>query len=134
MRNEDFKKYVVVKDSGIHGKGIFITVNIPRGTKILDIKGEIIDGEECERREEEENNVYIFWNGDDRYIDTGRTRKIKYINHNCDFNCDVVEDGKDGLMLVAFKDIIAGAELTIDYGYEEIYESCECEVCVNDGD
>ena len=132
MGKKDFNKYLIVKDSGIHGKGIFNTVNIPKGAKILDIEGEIIDAEECERREEEENNVYIFWNGDDCYIDTSRTGKIKYINHNCDFNCDVIEDGNNGLMLVAYKNINAGDELTIDYGYEEIYEMCQCEVCIND--
>jgi len=102
------------------------------GKKILDIKGEIIDGDECERREEEEDNVYIFWNGDDCYIDTNRTRKIKFINHNCDFNCDVVENGNNGLMLVAYKSIKAGTELTIDYGYQEIYDECNCELCISE--
>jgi len=134
MGNRDFKRYVIVKDSGIHGKGIFNTVNIPEGAKILDIKGEIINGYECERREEEENNVYIFWNGDDCYIDTRKTRKIKYINHNCDFNCDIVENDNNGLALVAYRNIKAGTELTIDYGYDEIYEMCNCEVCVYDED
>ena len=130
--NTDFNKDVIVKNSGIHGKGIFSTVSIPKGAKILDIKGDIIDGDECERREEEENNVYIFWNGDDCYIDTSRTRKLKFIKHNCDFNCDVVEDDKNGLMLVAYKNIEAGSELTIDYGYQDIYDECECEVCINE--
>jgi SET domain-containing protein len=132
MNKIDYRKNVVVKNSGIHGKGIFSTVSIPKGSKILDIKGEIIDGDECERREEEENNVYIFWNGDDCYIDTKRTRKIKYINHNCDFNCDVIEDSNSGLVLIAYKSIKPGTELTIDYGYEDIYDECECGVCVDD--
>ena len=113
-------------------EGIFSTVNVREGKKILDIKGEIIDGEECERREEKEDNVYIFWNGDDCYIDTNRTRKIKFINHNCDFNCDVVENGNNGLMLVAYKSIKAGMELTIDYGYQEIYDECNCELCISE--
>jgi len=132
MNNTNYSKHVIVKISGIHGKGIFSNVAIPKGAKILDISGDIIDGDECERREEEENNVFIFWNGNDCYIDTKRTRKIKYINHNCDFNCDVVENGNNGLILVAYKDIKAGAELTIDYGYEDIYNECECEVCIDD--
>ena len=132
MNRTKYGKYVIVKDSGIHGKGIFSTVNMHEGKKILDIKGEIIDGDECERREEEEDNVYIFWNGDDCYIDTNRTRKIKFINHNCDFNCDVVEDGKNGLMLIAYKNIKAGAELTIDYGYQDIYDECKCELCIKE--
>ena len=125
----DFERYVYVGESPIHGKGIFISRNIKEGEKIMDIKGEVIDGDECERREDEEDNVYIFWNGDDCFIDTAKTKKIKYINHNCDFNCDVVENEKGGLMLIAYRDVKAGEELTIDYGYEEIYEDCDCSKC-----
>ena len=60
------------------------------------------------------------------------TDKIKYINHNCDFNCDIVDEGDYGLMLIAYKDIKAGEELTIDYGYEDIYEECACSLCINE--
>lgn len=132
MKKNDFKKYVYVKNSEIHGKGIFISKLVPKGEKIMDILGEVVDGDECERREDEENNVYIFWNGDDCYIDTARTKKIKYINHDCNFNCDVVENGKNGLMLIAYRTIEAGEELTIDYGYDEIYEDCECQSCLKE--
>jgi SET domain-containing protein len=121
-----------VKNSKIHGKGIFISKRILKGKKIMDIKGEVIDGDECERREDEEDNVYIFWNGDDCYIDTAKTKKIKYINHNCDFNCDVVENEENGLMLIAYRTIEPGEELTIDYGYEDIYEDCECQSCIEE--
>ncbi len=131
MRNgKVYEKFVFVKESDIHGKGIFISTKVPKDNKLLEIKGVVIDGDECERREEEEDNVYIFWNGDDCYIDTSMTKKIKYINHDCDFNCDVVENGRGGLMLIAYHTIEAGEELTIDYGYDDIYENCECKSCL----
>ena len=133
MRNgKVYEKFVFVKESDIHGKGIFISTKVPKDKKLMEIKGDVIDGDECERREEEEDNVYIFWNGDDCYIDTSMTKKIKYINHDCDFNCDVVENGRGGLMLIAYHTIEAGEELTIDYGYDDIYENCECNTCVAD--
>ena len=91
------------------------------------IEGEVISEEECIRREED-GNVYIFWN-EDSYIDTFNTKKIKYINHKCDFNCEVLEADNNGLMLAASRDIKAGEELTIDYGYDEIYEACRCSLC-----
>jgi len=131
MRNgKVYEKFVFVKESDIHGKGIFISTKVPKDNKLLEIKGVVIDGDECERREEEEDNVYIFWNGDDCYIDTSMTKKIRYINHDCDFNCDVVENGRGGLMLIAYHTIEAGEELTIDYGYDDIYENCECKSCL----
>ncbi len=125
---QDFEKFVVVKPSEIHGMGIFTTVDIPEGRNIMVIEGEVISGDECERREEEEGNVYIFWNGE-TYIDTVNSEKIKYINHKCDFNCDVLDRDESSLLLVAYRDIKAGEELTIDYGYEEIYEYCKCSLC-----
>ena len=125
--NLKYENFIIVRPSDIHGKGIFTTVDIPSGCEIMLIEGEIISEEECIRREEE-GNVYIFWN-EDSYIDTFNTEKIKYINHKCDFNCEVLEADNNGLMLAASRDIKAGEELTIDYGYDEIYEACRCSLC-----
>ena len=80
-----FEKFVEVRESEIHGKGIFATVDIPAQAHILVIEGEVISERECIRRENEEENVYIFWN-ELNYIDVANTEKIKYINHNCDSN------------------------------------------------
>ncbi|NUN08087.1 MAG: SET domain-containing protein [Ignavibacteriaceae bacterium] len=124
---------VIVAPSGIHGDGIFTAVDIPEGAKVMVISGEVIDSDECERRENEENNVYIFWNGDN-YIDVSMTGKIKYINHNCDANCHVEDRNESSLWLVASRDIKSGEELTIDYGYDEIYESCSCGGCEDESE
>ena len=129
---KDYSKYVFVNESDIHGKGIFINSDVPSGAIIMEIEGDLIDGNECERREEEENNVYIFWNGDDSYIDTANTNKIRYINHNCNYNCDVEENENNGLILIAARDIKKGEELTIDYGYEDIYDDCGCRACISE--
>ncbi len=125
----DFENDVFVKNSFIHGTGIFSSVAIPEGAPIMIIKGEIIDGNECERREDEEDNVYIFWNGVDCYIDAVKTDKIKFINHDCDCNCEVLDGDEESLILSAYRNIEPGEELTIDYGYDEIYESCRCKAC-----
>ena len=125
--NSDFENFVVVKTSEIHGNGIFTNVDIACGSDIMLIKGEVISEEECIKREDE-GNVYIFWN-EDSYIDTANTEKIKFLNHKCDYNCEVQESGNNGLKLTASRDIAAGEELTIDYGYEEIYEFCRCALC-----
>lgn len=127
-RSDGFYNSIIVKDSNIHGMGIFTNSDIPKNSLIMVISGEVISGDECERREEEEDNVYIFWNGD-YYIDTSNTNKIKYINHKCDFNCDVIDRDNDTLSLIAYRNIKAGEELTIDYGYDEIYEYCNCALC-----
>ncbi len=128
MDNDDFVK---VMESGIHGKGLFASANIRRGRNIMVISGEVIDENECVRREDEENNVYIFWN-ENYYIDTANTEKIRYINHNCNSNCEVTHRDEFTLFLTALNDIKAGDELTIDYGYDEIYDYCKCSRCGNE--
>lgn len=125
---KEWDNFVTVKYSPIEGRGIFATTDIPRDELVMVISGEVISGEECERREEEENNVYIFWNGE-YYIDTAKTDKIKFINHSCEPNCDVLDHDESTLNLVAKRNIKSGEELTIDYGYDEIYEMCRCEIC-----
>ncbi|MCA2004859.1 MAG: SET domain-containing protein-lysine N-methyltransferase [Ignavibacterium sp.] len=122
---------IIVKDSTVHGKGIFTVVPIKKGQRILIIEGEEINAAECIRRENEENNVYIFWKDDDIYIDASQTEKIKFINHSCECNCFIDEDEQGNLILTAARDISAGEELTIDYGYDEIYEECSCSSCEN---
>lgn len=122
---------IIVKDSDLHGKGIFTEVDISKDTVIMKILGEEIDESECIRRENEENNVYIFYKDDNTYIDTINSDKIKFINHNCDCNCYIDEDKDGTLILVAIRDIKAGEELTIDYGYDDIYDACSCNDCDN---
>jgi SET domain-containing protein len=120
---------ILVKQSEIHGYGIFAAIDIPAESIILKIKGEVISEEECILREERDNNVYIFWFDEKSYIDTVDSEKIKYINHNCSCNCEVIDGDDKSLLLITSTDITAGEELTIDYGYEEIYANCQCPKC-----
>jgi len=126
-----YSKKIEVRESAIHGHGIFAKECIPAGEVIMVIEGEVISEEECIRRENEEDNVYIFWNGDN-YIDTANTDIIKYINHDCEYNCEVDDRDHRSLFLLSAVDIQPGDELTIDYGYDEIYEYCKCNTCRSD--
>lgn len=123
-----YHRHLFVQESPIEGKGLYCAASVLEDEIIMKIEGEIISGDECERRENEEDNVYIFWNGDE-YVDVKHTDDIKYINHNCDPNCYVDADANGNLLLVAARDINPGEELTIDYGYDEIYDICSCDVC-----
>lgn len=126
-----YKDLLKVDRSLVHGKGLFAVAPFNEGDIITKIVGEFIDANECERRENEENNVYIFYKNDDEYIDVSNNTFLKYINHSCDYNCDVDEDENGNLVLYAASTIKPGEELTIDYGYDEIYEYCACVSCEN---
>ena len=122
---------LTVKDSSVHGKGLFSAIEYKRGDILTIIHGELINADECVRREDEEDNVYIFYKDEDAYVDAANQTQLRYLNHSCDYNCDIDEDENGNLVLFAVTDISAGEELTIDYGYEEIYQYCSCSDCEN---
>lgn len=124
-------KNLIVKDSSVHGKGLFSAVSFREGQLITMIYGEEITANECIRRENEESNVYIFYKDEDIYIDAADNTHLRYLNHSCNYNCDIDEDENGNLILYAIEDIAEGEELTIDYGYEEIYDFCSCLDCDN---
>lgn len=119
-----------VKDSSVHGLGLFSANNYNEGQIITTINGELIDADECVRREDK-GNVYIFYKDENEYIDASNHAKLKYLNHSCNYNCDIDEDENGNLILFAASEIKSGDELTIDYGYEEIYQYCTCSDCGN---
>jgi hypothetical protein len=121
--------FIVVCQSQLHGKGLFTKKQIEKGTIIIKIIGEEVDELECIRRENEENNVYIFYKNDNCYVDVSNNEKLRYLNHSCKFNCYVDEDQNGELVLIASRDIEAYEELTIDYGFDEIYQLCKCDDC-----
>ncbi|MFA5806235.1 MAG: SET domain-containing protein [Melioribacteraceae bacterium] len=122
-----FEKYIEVKESPVHGKGLFAKIDIPEEEVLSIIKGEFIDGFECVRREEEDNS-YIFWHCDDNYIDV-KNESMKFINHDCDPNCYVNDGDETTLTLISIRQIKSGEEISIDYDYEEIYLTCNCFSC-----
>ena len=121
---------LIVKDSSVHGMGLFSTIEHKEGQLITFISGELINGDECVKREDE-GNVYIFYKDEDEYIDASKHSQLRYLNHSCNYNCDIDEDENGNLILFATTDIKSGEELTIDYGYQEIYNYCSCNDCGN---
>lgn len=90
----------VVKESQIHGKGLFACCNINEGDIIGNIKYNPVD----------EDGPYVLWID----LETGIQVDcdLKYINHNAKPNACYCED----LQVVALKNIKEGEEITHDYG------------------
>lgn len=122
---------VRIGSSRIHSEGLFATIDITKGTKIIRYIGEKISREESDRRLAA-GNVYIF-GLDERYSIDGNTCKntARYINHSCDPNCQTEQFGNT-IWIVSIKDIQAGEELTYNYGYDdEDYEENPCNCGAN---
>jgi len=134
-------KFIAVKHSGIHNKGIFAKVDIPKGTEIIEYVGDRITKAESDRRGDlvlskykgdmmTKGGVYIF-ELNKRYDIDGHVARntAQYINHSCDPNSesDVI---KGHIWIIALRDIKKGEELSYDYGYafddDYIEHPCWC--------
>lgn len=127
-----------VRDSGIHGLGMFARRRIKRGEKVLEYLGEKITKAESNRRglalyEEASKDgsaaVFIF-ELNKRYDLDGDIPEnaAKHINHSCDPNCEA-QNIRGHIWVVALRSIAPGEELTFDYGFgiEHFLEHpCRC--------
>ncbi|MBN8458443.1 MAG: SET domain-containing protein-lysine N-methyltransferase [Verrucomicrobia bacterium] len=129
-------EYCEVRDSGIHGRGVYATCFIPKETPIIEYFGERIDKKESERRgvrQQEKANqtgdaaVYIFTLSKNFDIDGDFPwNTARLINHSCNPNCEAWIVGRK-IMIHALRDIQSGEELTFDYGFDvDCYEDHPC--------
>lgn len=125
-----------VRDSGIHGSGVFALKSIPKGTRFLEYVGEKITKAESERRawkqierskKSGEGAVYIF-ELNSRYDIDGNFpwNPARLINHSCTPNCES-EIVRGKIWIQAIRNIKKGEELLCDYGYDiEGFEDHPC--------
>ncbi|MEX0916996.1 MAG: SET domain-containing protein [Candidatus Paceibacterota bacterium] len=110
------------------GLGLFAKVSFKRDEKLLEYTGEMITGEEADRR----GGKYLFEIGKKHVIDGKERGNIaRYINHSCSPNAEPEIDGRR-VFVYAIKSIKEGDEITYNYG-KEYYDDyikphgCRCE-------
>jgi len=114
------KPKIIVRTSGIHGRGVYAGRKLKQGERIIEYKGQIISWREADRRppsDPDDPNHTFFFSLDDgkRVIDANVDgNAARWINHSCDPNCETEED--EGRVYVqALRGIAAGEELCYDY-------------------
>ena len=115
---------IEVRQSTVHGRGVFAKEDIPKGTKIIEYIGQVIDWDEALRRHPHDpsqpNHTFYFGLEDGCVIDAKYGgNEAMWINHSCKPNCQALEeDAKQGtrVFLYALKNISKGEELFYDYG------------------
>jgi SET domain-containing protein len=110
---------VEVRNSPIHGRGVYAVAPIKKGTRIYEYVGERISHTEADRRfwrkRHDDGHTFLFVVNRKTVIDgTRKGNDARYINHRCDVNCETVtEDNR--IFIEATRDIKAGEELGYDY-------------------
>jgi SET domain-containing protein len=130
-------KYIEVRESEIHGTGVFARIKVPKEKKVIEYVGEKITKKESERRSvalieknlgsQTDGAVYIFELNKRHDIDGNITgNPARFINHSCEPNCEpnVI---KNRIWLISTRKIKEGEELSFNYGFDlDSYEDHEC--------
>jgi len=108
----------VRRRSPIHGFGLFARRPIPKGTRLLEYKGELINADQADGRYPEVDtppHTFLFDAEDNMYIDGGVGGNwSRFINHSCKPNCEAVQEGRR-IFIETTRAIRPGEELYYDY-------------------
>ena len=130
---------VEVRNSPVHGRGVFAVAPIRKGTRILEYLGERLSHEAADQRyedhDENDNHTFLFIVDKHTVIDAGvGGNDARFINHQCEGNCESVIEHRR-VFIDAARDIEPGQELGYDYeigrekddppNVDEIY-ACRC--------
>jgi uncharacterized protein len=123
-----FEKKLFVKKSTLPGagKGLFTKVLIPKATRIIEYKGEILTWKEIEKMADDRNG-YVFYFNKKYCIDAWKTKKsiaqfandakglvrVEGIKNNAEY-----VTVKKRCFIETIKDIPAGSEIFVGYGAE----------------
>jgi uncharacterized protein len=110
---------VLVRDSTVHGRGVFATRRIEKGERIIEYLGERVSHDEADRRyevkDENDSHTFLFIVDSKTVIDAGTEgNDARFFNHSCDPNCESVVQ-KRRVFIEAMRTIEAGEEMTYDY-------------------
>ncbi len=126
-----FTKLVVRRSRA--GLGLFTTVDLKRGGRIIEYTGEHITSEEADRR----GGKYLFTLTKKTIIDgKGRENKARYTNHSCRPNCYAeINAAETRVFIFAKRAIKADEELNYNYGSEYFNDvikpnGCRCLKCL----
>ena len=113
------RRKIEVRDSGVHGRGVYAAAPIPAGARIIEYSGERISWEEAVERHPHDpaqpDHTFYF------HIDGGLVidglyhgNSARWFNHACEPNCEA--DEVDGRVFIhALRDLSPGEELFYDY-------------------
>ena len=128
VRSEGDKYALDVGPSAIDGYGAFAGEPIPARRKIGEIRGEPLTVKEARRRVKSQRRIMMVEVSARTAIDASNsTHALRFTNHSCRPNA-VLRINQGRVELYALRDLIAGEEITIDYGetHHEGRLRCRC--------
>ena len=111
---------IQVRNSGVHGRGVYAVAAVMAGEVLIEYTGERISWDEAMDRHPHDpaqpHHTFYFHIEDGRVIDAlFGGNSSRWINHACDPNCEADEEN-GRVFIKALRDIFPGEELFYDYG------------------
>ena len=110
---------IEVRDSRLHGLGVFAARRIPSGTRVIEYLGERVSHTEADRRYDHkdagDNHTFLFIVDSHTVIDAGVDgNEARFMNHSCEPNCESLLENQR-VYIDSIRTIAPGEELTYDY-------------------
>ena len=113
---------IQVRQSGVHGKGVYAIRPINKGEVVIEYKGEMVTWKQAERRHphdpDDPDHTFFFHIDDKHVIDAAYGgNAARWINHACKPNCESdIDEQRYRVYIRALRRIEPGEELFYDYG------------------
>jgi uncharacterized protein len=108
---------IQVRESGVHGRGVYAAQFIPRGTRVIEYTGERVSWEAAPDNDDDPHTFNFGLESGDVINPEVGGNDARWINHSCDPNCEAVEED-DRIFIYALRNIRPGEELLYDYHME----------------
>jgi uncharacterized protein len=110
-------KWLVVRKSRIHGRGVFARRDIPAGTRLIEYVGLPVSKGKSAELAMKQNRYLFTLNGASDLNGKVSWNHARLINHSCEPNCEAHLDERDRIWIFSIRPIVREEELTFNYGY-----------------
>ena len=123
-----------VRGSPVHGRGVFATKSIRKGTRIIEYTGKRILWTDVPD-DLDDPHTFLFGLDDGIHVIDPAIggNEARWINHSCQPNCEAIEEEDERVFIYALRDLRAGEEIFYDYALEmdepvteQLKRECEC--------
>ena len=107
---------IQVRQSAVHGRGVFATRPIRKGRRIIEYTGRRVPWKSIPDNVTDAHTFLFGINDGTDVIDPEiGGNESRWINHSCEPNCEAIEEDDGRVFIYALRNIHAGEELSYDY-------------------
>ena len=126
---------IEVRESRVHGRGVYATRPIAKGTRIIEYTGKRMSWEDAPNDPDSPHTFNFGLDNGEVIVPEIGGNEARWINHSCQPNCEAIEEDDDRVFIYARRNVRAGEELFYDYALEideprtkelEIEHACCC--------